>query len=155
MSFYNGGVAPTDLVADLLGWFPDVSEYNSLTPARLMDTRAGHATIDSGYAGQGSLGGGGSLGLQVTGRAGIPATGVGAVVLNVTAVSPQGVGYLTLWPSGAQRPHAANLNLNPGLTIPNLVITKVGADGKVSLYSGGVAPTDVVVDVQGWFSDSP
>ncbi len=85
----------------------------------------------------------------------MPASGVGAVVLNVTAVNPTDVGYLTVWPTGAARPSAANLNLNPGLTLPNLVIAKVGSDGKVSIYSGGLAPTDIVVDVQGWFAAAP
>ena len=39
--------------------------------------------------------GGRTAQLQINGRGGVPATGVAAVVLNVTAVSPTDVGYLT------------------------------------------------------------
>ncbi len=34
--------------------------------------------------------------------------------------------------------------------VPNLVVAKVGADGKVSLYNHG-GSVDLVADVQGWF----
>lgn len=155
VSIYNGGLAGTNLVADVQGWFPTGSSYTALTPARLVDTRPGRGTIDDTNAGEGALAAGGQLDVQVTARGGVPASGVGAVVLNVTAVNPTDVGYLTVWPSGAGRPSTANLNLNPGLTLPNLVIAKVGSDGKVSIYSGGLGPTHIVVDVQGWFAAAP
>jgi len=156
VSMYNGGVAATNLVADVQGWFPSNSGYTALAPARLLDTRGGQKTIDGQYAGIGALASGGTLDLQVIGRGGVPAEpGVGAVVLNVTAVQPTKVGFLTVWPTGAARPFTANLNLNPGTTIPNLVIAKVGGNGQVSIYSGGVAPTDIVVDVQGWLPIAP
>jgi|GEM_PF-1431939 len=155
ISIYNGGGAATDVVADLQGWFPQTSEYAALVPARLMDTRPGQSTVDNVDAGTGALGGGGTFALSVLNRGGVPASGVGAVALNVTSVLPHGAGYLTLWPSGATRPLAANLNLNPGLTVPNLVIARVGPDGNVMIYNGGAAPTDIVVDVQGYFLTNP
>jgi hypothetical protein len=61
------------------------TSYNALTPARLLDTRAGGATIDGAFNGIGALGQGQTVDLAVVGRGGVPATGVGAVVLNVTA----------------------------------------------------------------------
>ncbi len=120
-----------------------------------MDTRTGQTTIDNIDAGTGALGGGGTFALAVLNRGGVPATGVAAVALNVTSVLPLSAGFLTLWSSDATRPLAANLNLNPGLTVPNLVIVRVGADGKVMIYNGGTAPTDIVVDVQGYFPTPP
>jgi len=39
----------------------------------------------------------------------------------------------------------------PGEVVPNLVITKVGADGKVSIYNSA-GSNDIVVDVMGWFA---
>ena len=50
----------------------------------------------------------------MTGRGGLPATGVGAVVLNVTATGPTAQGYLTVYPTGGTRPTASNLNFMPG-----------------------------------------
>ena len=77
------------------------------------------------------------------------------MVLNVTSVRPAKSGYLTVWPTGSAQPLASNLNLNPGATIPNLVIAKVGTLGQVSIYNGSAASADVVVDVQGWLPSTP
>jgi len=151
MSLFNGGADATDLIADVQGWFPTSSGYTALTPARLLDTRSGENTIDGQFEGIGPVATTGTLDLQVTGRGGVPSdTSVGAVVLNVTAVQPTARGYMTVWPTGSSQPLASNLNLNPGITIPNLVIAKVGDDGKVSIFNGAQAPTDILVDVQGW-----
>ena len=155
VSIYNGGLASTNLVADVQGYFPATSGYTGLTPARLVDTRPNHDTVDHQNEGGPPLAAGGQLDVLVANRGGVPPTGVGAVVLNVTAVNATNVGYLTVFPSGTTRPVAANLNLNPGMTLTNMVIAKVGADGKVSIYSGGLDPTTIVVDVQGWFPGDP
>jgi len=71
--------------------------------------------------------------------------------LNVTAVSPSAEGYVTVWPSASPLPMASNLNFTPGEVVPNLVITKVGPDGKVSIYNSA-GSNDIVVDVMGWFA---
>jgi Bacterial Ig-like domain (group 3) len=144
----------TDLIADVMGWFPSISQLTTLQPARILDTRLGANTLDGQFAGGGALAAQVPLKLSVTGRAGVPASGAGAVVLNVTVTNPTAAGYLTVWPSAAPRPLASNLNFIRGETIPNLVIAKLGADGAVTLFvSAGT--TDVVVDVVGWFAGSP
>lgn len=153
----NGSVALynssgyTHLVADVAGWFPTSSELTALVPARILDTRPGWSTIDGQYAGGGALGSGTELDLTVTGRAGIPTSGVGAVVLNVTAVAPTLPGFLTVWPAGSQRPNASNLNLKAGKVVQNLVIAKVGTNGQVAIYNA-TGSTQVIADVVGWFS---
>jgi plastocyanin len=91
-----------------------------------------------------------SLDLQVTGRGGVPATGVTAVALNVTAAFPTAESYLTAWPAGESRPTASNLNYRAGVIVPNLVVVKVPPSGLVSLYNNA-GQTDVVADVVGWF----
>ena len=65
----------------------------------------------------------------VTGRGGVPASGVGAVALNVTVTNPTAPSFLTVWPTGDTAPLASNLNYLPGQTVPNLVIAKVGTGG--------------------------
>ncbi len=144
----------TDLIADVVGWFAAGSELTSVTPARLLDTRAGNPTVDGAYAGGGALAAGGELDLTVAGRAGVPAGGVDSVILNVTATNPTRIGYVTVWPAGSTRPLASNLNFVPGQTVPNLVIAKVGAGGKVAIYNSA-GSTDVIADVIGWFPPSP
>jgi alpha-tubulin suppressor-like RCC1 family protein len=140
----------TDLIADVVGWFPSASSFASLQPARLLDTRPGLTTVDGQFAGIGAVGPGGTLDVTVVGRGGVPATGVGAVVLNITATEPTAPGFVTVFPTGATRPTASNLNFVAGQTTPNLTIAKVGVGGKVSLFNLA-GNTHVIVDVVGWF----
>jgi len=114
-----------------------------LAPARLLDTRDG--TGDH----LGKLGGGQMLDLQVAGRGGV-SDNPEAVALNVTVTGPTAGSFLTVWPSGEQRPFASSVNMIPGQTVPNMVLARVGANGKVSIYNN-TGSTDVVVDVLGCF----
>ena len=92
--------------------------------------------------------------VQVTGRAGVPLGGVGAVVLNVTAIEQTSTSSITVFPSGAVRPNSSNLNPTPGITAPNLVVAKVGIDGQVDLYNS-VGTVHLIVDIAGWFPVQP
>ena len=118
--------------------------YHPLTPSRLLDTRLG---VGAPVA---RLGPASSLRLQVTGRGGVPAVGVSAVVLNVTVTEPSAASWLTAWPAGAPRPQASNLNFGAGRTAPNLVVVKVGDEGQVDLYNSA-GSIHVVADVAGWY----
>ena len=85
---------------------------------------------------------------------GVPATGVAAVLLNVTATGADGPGFVTVFPGGAAVPLASNLNVSgAGQTIPNLALGSLGTGGTIGLYS--LSGTDLVVDVAGWFSGPP
>ena len=75
----------------------------TVPPARLADSRIAQQL-------SGPLPPLGSGAVQITGHAGVPASGVDAAVLTVTAVSPQAAGYLTVWPSGSTRTTTSNLN---------------------------------------------
>ncbi|MGS2617290.1 choice-of-anchor D domain-containing protein [Micromonospora sp. LZ34] len=113
---------------------------------RILDTRVdGTAPAPIGPAGV--------LDLQVAGRAGVPAEGVGAVVVNVTVVRPTAGGYLTLYPAGESRPTASSINFAAGWLGSNLVTAKLGAGGKISIYNHTGA-THVVVDVVGFYAAS-
>ncbi len=149
VSIYNNAGA-VDVVVDVLGWFPVGGAYTGLTPARLVDTRSDGVSIDGSYVNTGQIGQFGSIDVTVTGRGGVPASGVGAVALNVTATNPTAGSFLTVWPTGVGRPTASSLNFQPGQTVPNMVIVPVGANGQVSIYNNAGA-VDVVVDVLGWF----
>lgn len=132
---------------------PPLASYEPLSPARLADTRAGGSTVDGLFAGGGAVGPGATLELLVTGRGGVPVSGVGAVVVNVTATGGSAASHLTVFPSGETRPNASNLNFVAGQTVPNLVVAKVGADGKVSIRNNS-GSTHVVADVVGYFTTS-
>lgn len=149
---YNSG-GSTHLIADVVGWIPDTSSYGSLQPARVLDTRSTGATVDGQSRAGGPLGGPAVRRLPVLGRAGVPATGVGAVVLNVTATGASRTTHLTVFPTGAGQPNASNLNVINGSTRANLVTAKVGSDGSVSI-ANAAGSVHVVADVVGWFPSS-
>jgi len=125
-----------------------VVDYVPLAPARLADTRPGESTVDTQFSGQGVLGGGSTLELPVLDRGGIAADAT-AVALNVTAVDPSGAGFVTVYPCGSDRPTASNVNFTAGAVIPNAVVAKVGAEGKVCFFVS--AGTHLVVDANGYF----
>jgi hypothetical protein len=135
---------PTHLLADVSGWFATGSDHHSLNPTRVFDTRNG-----LGNVWWGPLQPGGSVAVDITGRNGVPSSGVGAVVLNVTTTGAYGEGYVTVYPCG-DLPLTSNVNYVPGRNVPNAVIAPVGADGTVCFYSP--VATDLVVDVSGWFA---
>ncbi|MFT3792940.1 MAG: FG-GAP-like repeat-containing protein [Rudaea sp.] len=143
------------MIADVVGYFTSTVTLAPLVPARLMDTRSGHSTIDGQFAGQGAFGTGVTRNLTVWGRGGVPASGVGAVALNLTVVTPSAAGYLTAWgtgtTSGNAPPGASNLNFPAGSVLSVLVIAQVGTNGQVSIRNGSVGNTDVIADVAGWF----
>ncbi len=120
-----------------------------LLPARLLDTRPGQTTIDNQQAGTGLANAGTVTKVKVVGRGSVPAASVGSVAVNVTAVSPQTSGYVTVWPTGQTQPTASNLNFTTNQTIPNLVISKVGNDGTISIYTS--TTTHLIVDIAGYF----
>jgi alpha-tubulin suppressor-like RCC1 family protein len=138
-----------DLIVDVTGQFPAVSSFVSLVPARLMDSRSGGSTADGDAARSGVLAAGSTSELAVTGRGGVPVDSA-AVVLNVTVVDARAPGFVTVFPCGATRPTASSLNYGTGATIPNAVISKVGANGKVCFYSQSAV--DLIVDVTGQFA---
>lgn len=142
-----------NVIVDVAGYFPATSDLTPLTPARLLDTRSGGTTVDGQFSGGGAVPAGGTLDLTVLGRGGVPAIGVSAVVLNVTAVTASSNSFITVWPSGVSRPLAANLNVVSGQTIANLVMVGPGSNGKISIYNN-LGNTDFVVDVAGYFSST-
>jgi hypothetical protein len=148
IDLFQSGSGTAQVVVDVAGYYiagtvTEPGGFSSITPARILDTRE--------PAGGGKLGSTETRDLQILGAGGVPATNVSAVVLNVTVTETTANGYLTVFPSGAARPLASNLNWTPGVTIPNLVTVKVGATGKVSLYQFGAGTAQVVVDVAGYF----
>ncbi len=85
--------------------------------------------------------------LTVIDRGGVP-NNAGAVMLNVTAVSPGAAGFLTVFPCVTTMPLASSVNYGPGDVVANAVLAKIGTGGKVCIYSP--AATDIVVDVTGY-----
>jgi hypothetical protein len=146
-----------DVIADLAGWFTNAelasgtgSGFTGLTPARILDTRFGVG------ASQARVCAGQTISVAVAGQAGVPPmtstsppppTGA---VLNLTVTNNTAASYLTVWPNGSTQLLASDLNWTAGMTVPNLVVVRLGADGKIAIYNAGGC-TDVIADVVGWY----
>lgn len=118
--------------------------YFPVSPARLLDTRQRGGAV---RANDDRL-------LDVTGVGGVPASGVSAVVLNVTVTQSSARGDLQVYPVG-QRPtnRTSNLNFLRGQTVPVQVQTGVGEGGQVA-FSVNTGTVQVIVDVFGYYGDA-
>ena len=146
ISLFNSN-GSTHLVADITGWFATGSFFNAASPTRVLDTRKGIG------APTGPVGPGQTIDLKVLGVDPVPASGVDAVVLNLTSTEASEKAFGSVWPSQTNRPDASALNTEPGQDTPNLVISKVGTNGSISLFNSA-GTTHVVGDVVGWMSTS-
>lgn len=147
----SGGVS---LIADVAGYYLDGNAtqpgaFVSVDPVRLLDTREGNGAPQSAVARSATVG------LQVAGRGGVPASGVAAVVSNITATQPAASGHLTVYPSGTAQPNASNLNFTTGQTIPNLTTVKIGADGKIALTNNSGGSVHLIADIAGYYLGHP
>ena len=154
LTLYNAA-GYADAVVDVSGYVPTIAtapspdgRYNPLVPARLLDTRDG----TGGY--RAPIGPRQTITLQVGGRGGVPSTGAGAVVLNLTATDAAGApsSFLTAYPSGLPVPPSSSLNFTAGQTVANRVVVELGAGGQVNLYNAA-GSVDAVADVAGWYTD--
>ncbi len=140
----------TDLILDINGYFVPATNTSALAfypiaPCRIADTR--NAT--------GSLGG--PTFSAVTSRTfpilssscNLPSTAQ-AYSINFAAVPNGPLGYLTAWPTGQPRPLVATLNAPTGTVTGNAAIVPAGTNGSIDVYA--TAPTDVVIDINGYFA---
>ena len=156
--------ADAHVVVDLLGRFEaapgpvSAGRIVPLAPSRLADTRfaPGVGAVYTRRAAPPVE----VVNVPVLGHGGVPASGVSAVVLTVTAVadSPAGAssfggGWVAASPGGAPLPGISTTNTDPGSDVrANLVVVPVGVDGSVDLHLFGVP--HVIADVTGYVTDA-
>ncbi|MFN3257428.1 MAG: beta strand repeat-containing protein [Ilumatobacter sp.] len=116
-------------------------------PARFVDTRATGSTIDTRFEADGKRAGGTEYLVDIAGRGDVPADAVGAV-MNVTAVAPEGVGFVTVHPCLAQRPTASSLNYTQSVNLGNEIIAGLDAQGQTCFFTS--AAVHLTVDVVGY-----
>jgi hypothetical protein len=140
-----------DLVVDLFGYFvpatsaSDGRYVSSPAPVRLVDSRTG-----AGLGAAGKLAAGDTRVVQVTGRGGVPASGVSAVAVNLTMTETSGAGFLTASPDGSRS--VSNVNVeHASSTRANFAIVPLDGSGRMRLFT--MSGAHVVVDVAGWFTN--
>jgi NHL repeat len=137
---------------------PVPGSYTAVTPFRVCDTRTAGNGVPVNQCNDGSTGAGrGPLGKRATrvitvdSFGGLPASGVTAVVVNVTAVAPSLNTYLSIFPDGVANPGTSNLNPSAGTALANLVEVGVSTAGKIDVYNA-VGTVNVVLDIEGYVS---
>ena len=133
--------APTNLVVDVSAWYGVGDDRAaSVAPTRIADTRTTKTKLAAG----------GVLVVRPTVAPDVPATGVTAVAVNVTATEPERAGFLTVYPCDQPAPLTSNVNYTAWHDTADAAVVGVsGMDGTICVFSS--APTHVVVDINGWF----
>ncbi|HVS05286.1 MAG TPA: glycosyl hydrolase family 18 protein [Candidatus Dormibacteraeota bacterium] len=156
VSIFNGG-GTVDVVVDVSGWFTDAFDpaatggrFTGVAPARIIDTRFG-----TGGTPRAPVRAGAPLTVPVAGLGGVPAMSAivppRAVVVNVTVTNTSTASYLAVYPSDAVTPGSSDLNWIGGGTVCNLVLARLGADGRITLATGS-GSADAIIDIVGWFN---
>ena len=141
VTFTNKGSTPAHLVVDLMAYFTrDAAAGAGMRP---VTGRLYHGTVSAQ----------GEIDVQVGGTYGLPTRGVAGAMLTVEGSSSQR-GLLRAWPADATPPGIAltEFNANGGPHRASVAV-RPGTDGKVRIQNHSDAPTVVVVDLEGWFSE--
>ncbi len=157
-----------NIVIDVEGYYMQAPsqriKFTPLIPARILDTRCNTSppaisqstctseSLPSQNSSTQPPAGESTISVQISGVESIPLTGVAAVAVNVTVADPATAGYLTIYPSGAQRPTASNINFQAAHSVANRVIVPVGHNGSIEIYNSASTSTQVIVDVNGYYS---
>lgn len=143
----------TDVIIDVQGYTraggSALGGLQAITATRIVDSRSGIGTATA------PLPAGGYRDIQVGGVAGVP-TNAESVFVNVISLGATRDGYLKLFPPSLDGSAAAPAaRYAAGSTSATGLIAQLDSAGRVRVqnYVSG-STTDVVIDIQGYFSDS-
>jgi hypothetical protein len=148
----------------------DALTFVAITPCRLVDTRGAAAGFNGDitpFAGPSIVAGQTvTFPVQSSSEAtantapapcGVIPSIAEAYSFNVTVI-PHAAGvvdYISIWPAGAAQPVVSTLNDLQGQIVANAAIVPAGTSadsGGVSVYNSGPATTDVIIDMNGFFT---
>lgn len=141
------------IAVDVVGYLPAGTAYGPVTPARLLDTRPVGETVDGQAQKIGRVSGGEQIKLLVADRAiignidSLPDS-VETVIVNVTAIRPDSVGFIAVHPCLSPLPDSSSLNYTTGISRGNEIVAPLSNDGSICLFSS--ASTDLAVDIVGF-----
>lgn len=122
--------------------------YVAVTPTRLAVTSTGFGLDAPVLLGEASR-----VRVPVLGRAGVPASGVSAVALNVVAACAGRSTTVAVGPSGVPAAAAPTVDLEAGATAAGLAVTGVGTDGAVAV-TNRAGSVSVALTVLGYWTTS-
>ncbi len=143
----------TDVVLDINGYFAPPGfagqlNFYTLNPCRVADTRAGSGK--TGLYGPPRIEAGTSREIPVPfSGCGAPSNAM-AYSVNVTAVPPGPLAYITAYPTGTSVPLVSTLNSFNGQVVANAALVPAGVNGSISFFAASA--TDLVLDINGYFA---
>ncbi len=145
----NNSSGTTHLMVDVLGRFTTPADaaksnegrYTPLAPAPLLNTASGTKPAA-----------GSTTTVKVLGTAGVPTSGVSAVVVNLAASGSTAAGFLVAHAGGTTRPATSNVSYASGQSVANRAVVPVGSDGTVRVYTSQAA--HIAVEVAGWYTSA-
>jgi hypothetical protein len=143
----------------------DALTFVAISPCRLVDTRGGSFNGITPFSGP-SIAAAGTITIPVqssteasTNTAPAPCGVIPSIPqaysFNLTVVPHSGgaVDYVSLWPAGEARPFVSTLDDPQSAIVSNAVIVPAGTPtGGISVYNAGPATTDVIIDMNGYFT---
>ena len=122
-----------------------------VTPCRIVDTRGVTGTFGGPILVAGATR---NFPLPNGPCTGIPSN-VAAYSVNVTVTQTAGAGFILMYPQGGTQPLVSTLNYTAGQTIANAAVVAAGTpNGGISVVAG-VAATHLIVDINGYYADTP
>src|SRR3954451_9324739 len=137
--FGGGGL----LAVHAIGSPSDASVLVPMAPLRVLDTREATSPIHA-------LGQGGVATVSVAAQVPAEAT---AAAINLTVVNGTIGSFLTLYPTGMDRPLASAINWADNVAHANSTVIKLGSDKSFNIYNNS-GSVDVVVDLVGYYIPS-
>ncbi len=131
------------VIVDVVGWYTGESDAAGIdgllaplaAPVRIVDSRS-------------------SVGANrlVSGRTAVTIGEGSGFVGNLTWLFPQGIGFITVWPSGEAAPNTSVANPDPNLgeAFANALLIGNGSDGEINVTSS--KPVDLLIDVSAIFT---
>ena len=139
----------TDVILDIDGYFVPATSatlaFFPLTPCRVADTRWTIGPLGGPYL----AGGQERIFPVLSSTCNIPDTAL-AYSLNFAAIPHGPLGYMTVWPTGQNKPLVSTLNALTGTVTANAALVPSGLQGAISVYPSSA--TDLVIDVDGYFA---
>jgi hypothetical protein len=89
--------------------------------------------------------------MPIAGHGGVPATGVAAVLANLTVLSPARAGSVSTWASDASWDGSASASFTAGRTEQDVLSVALGSDGTAMIRNNTGAPLQVVLDLIGYY----
>jgi hypothetical protein len=124
---------------------PPIGSFVPHGPVRVLDTT-------TGLGGKtGPVRSHGVVTLKLAGADGVPAAGVSAVLVSLTAVRPASSGTVIAYPAGTARPDATDLSFSAGQDSSDQAVVPV-RDGRITLYNDSKGSTGLDAVLAGYFT---